>query len=147
MHTHGFPADKPWVDHIRPAVNVGVTHCAVPLSSLWLYMQDMPQDVATCQGTLAVALAALLSADTPPHLAKLVQRWLQQAVSAFPWLRWHTPLSRQLSEVWDTGTEGPQGAKPHSTPAAAVLRQVVSRCHSLNRGGAFINIWHTLACE
>jgi hypothetical protein len=88
-------------------------------------MQDVPQDLAVCQGTLAVELAALLSADTPPHQAKLVQRWLQQALSAFPWLRWHTLLSRQLAVVWETGAEGPQGAKRHSTPAAAVLRQVV----------------------
>ena len=100
-------------------------HYAIPLSCLRLLLQDAPQDVATCQGTLAVELAALLSADMPPHLAKLVQRWLQQTLSAFPWLRWHTPLSQQLSEAWETGEHGPHGAKQHSAPAAAVLRQVV----------------------
>jgi hypothetical protein len=90
-------------------------------------MQDLPRDAAVCQGVLVVELAALLSTDTPPHQAKLVQRWLQQALSAFPWLRWHAPLSRQLSEVWDTGAEGLQGGRRRSTPAATVLRQVVQR--------------------
>ena len=102
-----------------------IMHYAVPFSCLRLLLQIAPQDVATCQGTLAVELAALLSADMPPHLAKLVQRWLQQTLSALPWLRWHTPLSRQLSEAWEAGEHGPHGAKQHSTPAAAVLRQVV----------------------
>lgn len=85
--------------------------------------QDAPQDGAACQGALAVALAALLSGGTSQQLA---QRWLQQAIDGFPWLRWHTALSRQLAEVWDAGKEAPQGGGKPQAPAAALLQQVNS---------------------
>lgn len=124
-------------------------------SSLRAMAQDARQDVAACQGALAVALTGLLASATPQHIAKLARQWLLQTVAEFPWLRckslkvtihsqvaainacvlvgiqknsirhrWHTALSTQLAEVWDTDKGAQQGGKQHDAPAAAVLRQV-----------------------
>lgn len=96
----------------------------------FLCMQDAAQDVAACQLALAVALAGLLGDATPRHIAELGRGWLQQALAAFPWLRWQCALTKRLAEVWDAQaadarTAGARGKTQPDMLAATMLRQVL----------------------